>query len=92
MPAYNSRRYGDMKQEALSRPQKDKAYADYPSEQPCSGSDEETVPRAKTPADIFGDIAGSLDADKLLIAALLLLLMREGGDMRLILALGYILL
>ncbi len=40
-------------------------------------------------ADIFGSPA---DSDKLLIAALLLLLIREGGDIRLILALGYILL
>ena len=35
---------------------------------------------------------GPIDGDKLLIAALILLLIREGGDKKLILALGYILL
>jgi len=38
--------------------------------------------------ELFG---GALDSDKLLIAALMLLLLREGGDKKLILALGYIL-
>ena len=43
--------------------------------------------------DMFaGDIPGLNDPDKLLIAALLLLLIREGADIKLILALGYILL
>ena len=41
---------------------------------------------------ILGGLAGDLDADKLLTAALLLLMLREGSDMRLILAIGYILL
>ena len=36
-------------------------------------------------------IDGSLDADKLLIAALLILMLHEGADIKLILALGYIL-
>ena len=35
---------------------------------------------------------GSIDSDTLLIAALLLILMKEGGDIKLVLALGYILL
>lgn len=39
--------------------------------------------------DIFG---GGLDSDKLLIAALLILMIKEGADIKLILALGYILL
>lgn len=37
---------------------------------------------------IFG---GNLDTDKLLIAAILLLLIKEGADKKLIIALGYIL-
>lgn len=37
---------------------------------------------------IFG---GNIDSDKLLIAAILLLLIKEGADKKLILALGYIL-
>jgi len=41
---------------------------------------------------ILGGLAGDHDADKLLTAALLLLMLREGSDMRLILAIGYILL
>ena len=37
-------------------------------------------------------LSGGTDKDKLLIGALMLALLREGGDMRLIIALGYILL
>ncbi len=37
-------------------------------------------------------IGGGLDSEKLLIAALIFLLLKEGADMKLILALGYILL
>ncbi|MBR2284022.1 MAG: hypothetical protein IJ874_06340 [Ruminococcus sp.] len=37
-------------------------------------------------------LGGGVDRDTLLIAALLLMLIRDGGDMRLILALAYILL
>ena len=37
-------------------------------------------------------LSGGTDKDKLLIGALMFALLREGGDMRLILALGYILL
>ena len=92
MPAYNSRRYGDNRQDMLSRPQKAGSFADYPEEQTASGPEGKNGVKERTPADIFSDIAGNIDADKLLIAALLLLLMKEGGDMRLILALGYILL
>ena len=43
-------------------------------------------------ASLAGDIPGLNDPDKLLIAVLLLLLIREGADIKLILALGYILL
>ena len=39
-----------------------------------------------------GALTGELDREKLLLAALLYLLIREGADMKLILALGYILL
>lgn len=37
-------------------------------------------------------LSGGTDKDKLLIGALMFALLREGGDMKLILALGYILL
>lgn len=58
------------------------------------------VPTAKTENDRhggavydpFADIFGKKpDPDRLLIAALLLILVKEGADMKLILALGYIL-
>lgn len=41
---------------------------------------------------LSGLLSGSIDRDTLLVAALLYLLIKEGGDMKLILALGYILL
>ena len=41
---------------------------------------------------LFGEfIDGGIDSDKLLIAALLYMLIKEGADIKLILALGYIL-
>ena len=45
---------------------------------------------------LFGGLAdelfeGGIDSDKLLIAALLYILMKEGADIKLIIALGYIL-
>jgi len=92
MSVYNSRRYGEKRHDMPESPQNVKTYADHPAEQPSAGIKQENTPKGKSPADLFGEIAGSLDADKLLIAALLLLLMKEGGDKRLILALGYILL
>lgn len=92
MPAYNSRRNGNSGQEQLMRPQAARSYADYPAGQSVSAADAGTVQSGKGQSDLLNDIISGLDADKLLIAALLLLLMREGGDMRLILALGYILL
>lgn len=48
---------------------------------------------AKRPTGILGGLfPDGIDTDTLLIAALLLLLLKEGGDIKLILALGYILL
>lgn len=40
----------------------------------------------------IGGLLGSIDRDTLLTGAVLLLMLRNGGDMRLILALGYIML
>ena len=50
-----------------------------------------------TKKSIFDDIAneffgGSIDSDKLLIALIIYMLIKEGADIKLILALGYILL
>lgn len=41
---------------------------------------------------IQGGLLASIDRDTLLTAAVLLLMLKNGGDMRLILALGYIML
>lgn len=49
-------------------------------------------PKQDILSGILGDIfGGGLDSDKLLIAALLILMIKEGADIKLILALGYIL-
>lgn len=66
-----------------------------------SAADEEKTvqPQAKPPdsihmknkSGILEEVLGSIDKDTLLIAAMLILLMKEGGDKRLIIALGYIL-
>lgn len=47
--------------------------------------------RGKNISGIIEELLGSFDKDTLLIAALMLLLMKEGCDKRLIIALGYIL-
>ncbi len=53
-------------------------------------------PLADDPAvgrDLLGSILpDGIDSDTLLIAALLFMLLKEGGDIRLVIALGYILL
>lgn len=47
---------------------------------------------SKKLSDLLGGLlSDGLDADKLLIAAVLLLLLHEGGDKKLLIALGYIL-
>lgn len=49
--------------------------------------------RIKKKHDLISDILpNNIDADTLLIAALLFLLLKEGGDIKLVIALGYILL
>lgn len=53
------------------------------------------IPPAKVPPDsgsIIDKLLGDTDSDKFLILALMFLLIREGADMKLIFALGYILL
>ena len=50
----------------------------------------------KSGKDLFGGIIeefldGGIDSDKLLIAAILYILIKEGADIKLIIALGYIL-
>lgn len=67
----------------------------------CRTADEEkdVQPQPKPPdciptkngSGILAELLGSVDKDTLLIAAMLILLMKEGGDKRLIIALGYIL-
>lgn len=47
--------------------------------------------RFKNKSGILEELLGSIDKDTLLIAAMLVLLMKDGGDKRLIIALGYIL-
>lgn len=49
-------------------------------------------PSRRSAGILGGLFPDGIDTDTLLIAALLLLLLKEGGDIKLILALGYILL
>ena len=51
-----------------------------------------SAPQPNSSALLGNLMPGSIDSDTLLIAALLLILMKEGGDIKLVLALGYILL
>ncbi len=53
---------------------------------------EEKKMTAQNRGMLSGILPKSIDRDTLLIAALLLLLIKEGGDMKLILALAYIIL
>ena len=95
MPEFDSRRINSMRQDAIRRSQEmhSRAVRGNAPEGTVNGITElKTQTQGKNAAGLLSEITGSLDGDKLLIAALLLLLMREGGDIRLILALGYILL
>ena len=63
-----------------------------PEETDMPAAKAENTGRGGAVYDPFADIFGKkLDPDRLLIAALLLILVKEGADMKLILALGYIL-
>jgi hypothetical protein len=89
---YDSRQMDRMRQEAIRRSQeihsRASQNADIPPDKP-SGKPAPDV--GKLLSDLLGK-GSLLDRDRLLIGALLLLLLREGGDIRLIIALGYILL
>lgn len=96
MSVYDSRRVNRMRQEAIRRTQEMRAR----SAPAASAASSPVTPSKDTPLKksndklkgLLGELIGDgLDADKLLIAALLLLLIREKADKKLILALGYIL-
>ncbi len=67
--------------------------ADRPSEKPGNKPESKpcSAPSPQSGPLDMSSLLGRLDSDSLLIAALLVLLMKEGCDKRLILALGYIL-
>lgn len=106
MAVQNRRYINKMRQDAIRRsremsgPMPGSADSDIPPDRMkanISAPDDEISHKSKQPSknplgglidEVFG---GTLDSDKLLIAAILLMLLKEGGDKRLILALGYIL-
>ena len=67
-----------------------------PAPPPAIEHKAEASPRTCSPQrrrDLLGGLLpDGIDSDTLLIAALLFLLLKEGGDIRLVIALGYILL
>ncbi len=68
--------------------------ADEPPDTLCGSKDEKQNKTVKGGfiASLADDLFdGGIDSDKLLIAALLYLLIKEGADIKLIIALGYIL-
>ena len=96
MAVYDRRHMDRMRREAIVRSQE--MYSD-PMPQP----EKKEIPAAEIKNSgrreqdkvrrIFDELLGGpIDSDKLLIGALMLLLLREGADKKLILALGYILL
>ena len=90
---YDSRQMDRMRQEAIRRSQEMHSRAASPNAD--IPPDKPRVPTGADLSSLLGGIVGKdflLDRDRLLIGALLLMLVREGADIRLILALGYILL
>ncbi|MCM1008717.1 MAG: hypothetical protein NC485_12495 [Ruminococcus flavefaciens] len=81
--AVNSSHYSEDSREDTAPPAENKSDKNKPSEKKQSG-----MQLNKFLEDFLGD---SIDADKLLIAALIWLLIKEGADKKLIIALGYIL-
>lgn len=103
MAVYSNRQMNKMRQDAIRRSQEMYSRSAVNSSHYSEDKREDTAPPAenKSPEkkqsgmqlnkfleDFFGD---SIDADKLLIAALIWLLIKEGADKKLIIALGYIL-
>ncbi len=96
MAVYDNCQMNRMRQEAIRRSQEMHSRAAHYTQ---GGDRADRAPQPeKAPASqtasggLLSEITGSLDGDRLLIGALLLLMLKEGRDMRLILALGYILL
>ncbi len=95
MAVYDDCQMKRMRQEAIRRSQEMHSRAAHYTQ----GGDRadkpiqpEIPPQPQSSGGLLSEITGSLDGDRLLIGALLLLMLKEGRDMRLILALGYILL
>lgn len=104
MAVYNNRQMNKMRQDAIRRSQEMYSRSAVNSSHYSEDRREDTAPQKESRPiekkqtgiqlnkiidDFFGD---SIDADKLLIAALIWLLIKEGADKKLIIALGYILL
>ncbi len=99
MPAQNSRHWNMERRRNGSIPADYKPNADIPpvnaplpDDVPADAAPHTAETNRNSPADILRSLSGSLDADRLLIAAMLILLSKEGADTALILALAYILL
>lgn len=82
--AVNSSHYSEDRREDTAPPAENKSAENKPTDKKQPG-----MQLNKFLEDFLGD---SIDADKLLIAALIWLLIKEGADKKLIIALGYILL
>ena len=93
MPELYSRKPNGMRQKAESRENEVQSHSSHYSQggSPADIPKQPSSSGAASPLALLSELAGHPDADKLLIAALLLLLIKDGGDKRLILALGYIL-
>ena len=91
--------YGDIKKQKcdnikLYHDRYKKAAADIPplSDELFKNKNEAKSPQRKIFNELIDDFFdGSLDSDKILIGALIYMLIKEGADIKLIIALGYIL-
>lgn len=83
---YSQGQAEEQKNNSLPVKEKSNESANYPAVRENSSEKKDITSLIKS---IIGE---KLDSDKLLIAALMIILIKEGADMKLILALGYILL
>lgn len=88
----NASHYSQGNHEKWENPEKNKTVH---NDQPMKMNNPEKFVKKKEPmlSDIVDNLfQGKLDSDKLMILMLMIILIKEGADLKLILALGYILL
>ena len=96
MASYNGQDFGAMQQEAMARLREMQSRSKSLTNQPKSNSPSQSSipPMPKKAPDIFSQILGDgvkLDSEKIIILLMLFVLYKNKADIKLLIALGYLL-